>query len=48
MQPNYKANADIGDRRKVGKDHCFKFGEKGHMAWQCPKMIVGAYVLIAM
>ena len=37
MQPNYKANADIGDRRKVGKDHCFKFGEKGHMAWQCPK-----------
>lgn len=37
MQPNYKANAAIGDRRKEGKDHYFKYREKGHMAWQCPK-----------
>ena len=37
MQPNYKVNATIGDQRKEGKDHCFKCGEKGRMAMQCPK-----------
>ena len=42
MQTNCKVNAAIeskskatmiGDRRKEGKDHCFKCGEKGHIAW---------------